>query len=137
VPLRTPDQPYVRIGLIAEANCDFARRLVRAVAPRIESLQLPVHDAVADYPAAPAERDPREAMSVVDVDDWDIARRCYQNSAISAAPNPYFETARIARISWFWAPGPAVIHFVGPLWQLVLVRNGVRSWRTEPATKAT
>jgi hypothetical protein len=75
-PLHKPDQPFLRIGLIAEENCDIAQRLVRAVAPRIESSQLPVRDAVATYPAALAERDPCQVLSVVggEVDHWDINR---------------------------------------------------------------
>jgi hypothetical protein len=79
-PLRTPDQPFVRIGLIGEEDCEFARRLVGAVAPRLESLQLPVRDAVAVYPAALAERDPCEVLSVVgaDVDHWGVASLPYE-----------------------------------------------------------
>jgi hypothetical protein len=79
-PLRTPDQPFVRIGLIGEGDCEFAQRLVRAIAPRVESLQLPVRDAVAIYPAALAERDPCQVLSVVgaDVDDWKVAPLPYE-----------------------------------------------------------
>jgi hypothetical protein len=75
-PLRQPDQPFVRVGLITEDNCDFAQRLVRAIAPRVESLQLPVRDAVATYPAVLAEHDPCQVLSVVgeDIDHWDITR---------------------------------------------------------------
>jgi hypothetical protein len=75
-PLRRPDQPFVRIGLIGEDSCDFAQRLVRAIAPRVEALQLPVRDAVATYPAVLAERDPCQVLSVVEpeVDRWDIGR---------------------------------------------------------------
>jgi len=75
-PLRKPDQPFVRVSLIAEEDCDFAQALVRAIAPRLESLQLPVRDAVATYPSAVAERDPCEVMSVLgaDIDGWDITR---------------------------------------------------------------
>jgi hypothetical protein len=75
-PLRSPDQPFVRIGLIGDEDCGFARRLVRAVAPRLESLQLPVRDAVATYPVALAERDPCQVLSVLggEVDQWDIGR---------------------------------------------------------------
>jgi hypothetical protein len=75
-PLRSPGQPFVRVGLIGEEDCDFARRLVRAVAPRLGSLQLPVRDAVATYPAALAERDPCQVLSVLggEVDHWDIGR---------------------------------------------------------------
>jgi hypothetical protein len=75
-PLRSPDQPFVRIGLIGDEDCGFAQRLVRAVAPRLESLQLPVRDAVAAYPVALAERDPCQVLSVLggEVDRWDIGR---------------------------------------------------------------
>jgi len=75
-PLRTPDQPFVRVGLIAEDNCDFAQDLVRAIAPKLEALRLPVRDAVAAYPVRLAERDPCQVMSVIsaDVENWDIGR---------------------------------------------------------------
>jgi hypothetical protein len=75
-PLRQPDQPFVRVGLIAEENCDFAKRLVRAIAPTVESLRLPVRDAVAVYPSALAERDPCQVLSVVaaEVERWDVTR---------------------------------------------------------------
>jgi hypothetical protein len=75
-PLRTPDQPFVRIGLIAEDNCNFAQGLVRAIAPRLESLQLPVRDAVGTFPVRLAERDPCQVMSVIgaDVENWDVGR---------------------------------------------------------------
>jgi hypothetical protein len=75
-PLRRPEQPFVRIGLIADENCEFAQRVTRAVAPVVESLRLPVRDAVATYPSALAERDPCQVLSVVttEVEHWDIAR---------------------------------------------------------------
>jgi hypothetical protein len=75
-PLRRPDQPFVRVGLITEENCDFAQRLARAIAPTVESLRLPVRDAVAVYPSALAERDPCQVVSVVgaDVEWWDVIR---------------------------------------------------------------
>lgn len=75
-PLRTPDQPFVRIGLIADKNCDFAQRMARAIAPRLESLQLPVRDAVGTFPVRLAERDPCQVMSLfgADVANWDIGR---------------------------------------------------------------
>jgi hypothetical protein len=75
-PLRQPDQPFVRVGLIADENCDFAQRLARAIAPTVESLRLPVRDAVAFYPSALAERDPCQVLSVVaaEVERWDVTR---------------------------------------------------------------
>jgi hypothetical protein len=75
-PLRQPDQPFVRVGLIADENCDFAQRLARAIAPTVESLRLPVRDAVAVYPSALAERDPCQVLSVIaaEVERWDVTR---------------------------------------------------------------
>jgi hypothetical protein len=75
-PLRSLDQPFVRIGLIGDEDCGFAQLLVRAVAPRLESLQLPVRDAVATYPVALAERDPCQVLAALaaEVDRWDIGR---------------------------------------------------------------
>jgi hypothetical protein len=75
-PLRQPDQPFVRVGLIAEENCDFAQRLARAIASTLESLRLPVRDAVGVYPSALAERDPCQVLSVLgaEVERWDVTR---------------------------------------------------------------
>jgi hypothetical protein len=75
-PLRQPDQPFVRVGLIADDNCEFAQRLARAIAPTVESSRLPVRDAVAAYPSALAEKDPCQVLSVVaaEVERWDVIR---------------------------------------------------------------
>jgi hypothetical protein len=75
-PLRKPDQPYLRIGLIAEDSCDFTRKVVQAIATRLASSPLPARDAVAQYPTALAERDPCQVLSALgpDVDHWDISR---------------------------------------------------------------
>jgi hypothetical protein len=75
-PLRQPEQPFVRVGLIGDENCDLAQRLARAVAPVVASLRLPVRDAVAVYPSALAEHDPCQVLSVVGapVERWDVAR---------------------------------------------------------------
>jgi hypothetical protein len=75
-PLRQPDQPFVRVGLIAEDNCDFAQRVAHAIAPPMESLRLPVRDAVAVYPSALAEHDPCQVLSAIgaEVERWDITR---------------------------------------------------------------
>jgi hypothetical protein len=75
-PLRQPDQPFVRVGLIAAENCEFAQRLARAIAPAVESSRLPVRDAVAVYPSTLAERDPCQVLAVVaaEVERWDGAR---------------------------------------------------------------
>jgi len=75
-PLRQPDQPFVRVGLITEENCEFAQGLARAIAQAVESTRLPVRDAVAVYPSALAERDPCQVLSVVaaEVERWDVIR---------------------------------------------------------------
>jgi hypothetical protein len=75
-PLRRPDQPFVRVGLIADENCEFAQRLARAVASTVASLRLPARDAVASYPSALAERDPCQVLSVLGAGatGWDITR---------------------------------------------------------------
>jgi hypothetical protein len=75
-PLRQPEQPFVRVGLIADENCDFAQRLARAVAPVVQSPRLPVRDAVAVYPSVLAEHDPCQVLSVVasEVERWDVTR---------------------------------------------------------------
>jgi len=75
-PLRQPEQPFVRVGLIADENCDFAQRLARAIAPVVESRRLPVRDAVAVYPSALAEHDPCQVLSAVasEVERWDVGR---------------------------------------------------------------
>jgi hypothetical protein len=75
-PLRQPDQPFVRVGMITEDNCEFAQRLAHAIASTLESLRLPVRDAVAVYPSALAERDPCQVLSVLgaEVAQWDVAR---------------------------------------------------------------
>jgi len=81
LPLRQPDQPFVRVGLIAEENCDFAQRLSRAIASTVEPLRLPARDAVAVYPNTLAERDPCQVLSVVagEVERWDVTRsRSYE-----------------------------------------------------------
>jgi hypothetical protein len=64
------------VGLIADENCDFAQRLARAIAPTVESLRLPVRDAVAVYPSALAERDPCQVLSAIggEVETWDVSR---------------------------------------------------------------
>lgn len=75
-PLRQLDQPFVRVGLIADENCQFAQRLAVAVASTVASMRLPARDAVAAYPNPLAERDPCQVLSVLgaDLDGWDVIR---------------------------------------------------------------
>ncbi|WP_029117290.1 hypothetical protein [Mycobacterium sp. URHB0044] len=73
-PARGADRPFVRIGLIADGNCEFVQRLVQAVAPRLAALRVPLRDAVAVYPAEVAEHDPCHVLSALDgqVGYWDV-----------------------------------------------------------------
>jgi hypothetical protein len=80
-PERGVDRPFVRIGLIADGNCEFVQRLVRAVAPRLATLHVPLRDAVATYPAEVAEHDPCHVLVALrgQVGHWDAAgSRPYQ-----------------------------------------------------------
>jgi len=80
-PARGLNRPFVRIGLIADANCEFVRRMVRALAPRLATLHVPLRDAVAAYPAEVAEHDPCHVLAVLsgEIGYWDVARsRPYQ-----------------------------------------------------------
>jgi hypothetical protein len=73
-PLRKPEQPFVRVGLIGADDCGIALRITDAIAQRLLTAPLPARDAAAVYPSALAERDPCEVLSVIgdDVDHWDI-----------------------------------------------------------------
>jgi hypothetical protein len=73
-PLRKPEQPFVRVGGIAEEDCGIAQRIAQAVAERVTTAPLPPRDAVAAYPVVLAERDPCQVLAVVgdDVEHWDI-----------------------------------------------------------------
>ena len=74
--LRKPDQPFVRIGLIGESDCDVTRKVVGAIAAGIAGAPLPPRDAAAVYPSALAERDPCEVLPAIagELDHWDIGR---------------------------------------------------------------
>jgi hypothetical protein len=75
-PPRVPDRPFVRIGLVADENCGFVQRLVRALAPRLAALHVPLRDALAVYPAEVAERDPCHVLAAVGSQAglWDVER---------------------------------------------------------------
>jgi hypothetical protein len=68
------DRPFVRIGLIADGNCEFVQRLVRAIAPRLAALHVPLRDAVSAYPAEVAEHDPCHVLAALrgQVGYWDV-----------------------------------------------------------------
>lgn len=73
-PLHKPQQPFVRVGLIADNDCGTAQRIAAAVAEWLGKGPLPARDAAAVYPAPLAERDPCEVLAGLggDVDRWDI-----------------------------------------------------------------
>jgi hypothetical protein len=73
-PARGPRRPFVRIGLIADGNCEFVQRMVRALAPRLAALRVPLRDAVGVYPAEVAEHDPCHVLDALggQVGFWDV-----------------------------------------------------------------
>jgi hypothetical protein len=73
-PPRGLDRLFVRIGLIADENCEFVQRLVRALAPRLAEMHLPLRDAVGAYPAEVAEHDPCRVLVTLSnqVGFWDV-----------------------------------------------------------------
>jgi hypothetical protein len=73
-PLRKPQQPFVRVGLIGADDCGIALRITDAIAQRLLTAPPPARDGAAVYPSALAERDPCEVLPLVgdDVDHWDI-----------------------------------------------------------------
>lgn len=73
-PPRGADRPFVRIGLIADGNCAFVQRLVRALAPRLAAVRVPLRDALATYPARVAEHDPCHVLAALrdQVGYWDV-----------------------------------------------------------------
>ena len=74
-PLHRPDQPFVRVELIGDADCAVPQRIANAVAERVTSAPLPPRDGAAVYLSALAERDPCEVLAALgeDVDHWDIS----------------------------------------------------------------
>jgi hypothetical protein len=80
-PARGLDRPFVRIGLIADGNCEFVQRMVRALAPRLATLHVPLREAVAAYPAEVAEHDPCHVVAALrgEIGYWDAQHsRPYQ-----------------------------------------------------------
>ncbi|MBV8929338.1 MAG: hypothetical protein JO152_09460 [Mycobacteriaceae bacterium] len=73
-PLRTPAQPFVRLGLIADSDCATVQRMAAGIAQRLATAPLPPRDGAAVYPARLAERDPCEVLGPLGerVDHWDV-----------------------------------------------------------------
>jgi hypothetical protein len=81
MPLRKPDQPFLRVGSIGAAECDLTRKVAAAVAQRVTTGVLPARDGASVYPTPLAERDPCEVLAplAAEVDHWDVNRsRAYQ-----------------------------------------------------------
>ena len=74
-PLRSPAQPLVSIGLIADQDCGLTQRIALAVAERVTTQPLPARDALAEYPSPLVDRDPCEVMSVAGADRLPVARQ--------------------------------------------------------------
>jgi hypothetical protein len=74
-PLRTPRQPFVRVGMLDDGDCGIAQRTANAIAERLQTTSLPVRDGAAVYPLVLAERDACEVLGALgaDVDHWDVA----------------------------------------------------------------
>ncbi|CAN5347667.1 hypothetical protein BH11ACT7_BH11ACT7_37900 [soil metagenome] len=91
--LSGPEQPYLRIGVIAETDCAGVPRVAQMIAENMANSPLPVRDGLAAYTTLLAERDPCAVLSVVDVGYWNISGttpyRCEFGVAGNAAdPEP-------------------------------------------------
>ncbi|MGB3482571.1 MAG: hypothetical protein WBB07_10210 [Mycobacterium sp.] len=75
-PLAGPEQPYLRVGMASEFDCDMVRRVASVVAARVADVPLPVRDGAAAYTTALAERDPCEILTALEgyvIDQWSIS----------------------------------------------------------------
>lgn len=75
-PLFGPEQPQVRVEMVAEADCGMVRRMTSAIAAAVARSPLPVRDGAAVYTTPLAERDPCEVLTTVASDEigyWNIA----------------------------------------------------------------
>ena len=74
-PLFGPEQPHLRIGMVAEYDCEQVRRVASAIATQVAQMPLPVRDGAASYTTPLAERDPCEVLTTVadaDIGYWNI-----------------------------------------------------------------
>jgi hypothetical protein len=85
-----PQQPHLRVGMIADTDCAGVPRVAQVIAENLVRSPLPVRDGLAAYTTPLAERDPCEVLSVVDVGYWNIsgtsAYRCEFGMARNADP---------------------------------------------------
>jgi hypothetical protein len=90
-PLAGPDQPHLRVGMIAGTDCAEVPRVAEVIAGKVARSPLPVRDGLAAYTTALAERDPCEVLTVVEAGSWNIAS---WNIAATATYRCEFEVVR-------------------------------------------
>jgi hypothetical protein len=74
-PLFGPEQPQLRISMVAEPDCAVVRRVASAIAEHVGRTPLPVRDGAAAYTTPLAERDPCEVLTTLADDEigfWNI-----------------------------------------------------------------
>lgn len=89
-PLSGPEQPQLRISMVAETGCDGVPQVAEVIAENLTRSALPVRDGLAAYTTELAERDPCEVLPELEVGYWDIAGssayRCVFGVARAADP---------------------------------------------------
>jgi hypothetical protein len=74
-PLFGPEQPQLRVEMVAESDCGVVRRVTAVLAARVTRPPLPVRDGAAVYTTPLAERDPCEVLATLADDEigyWNI-----------------------------------------------------------------
>jgi hypothetical protein len=74
-PLFGPEQPQLRVEMVAESDCGVVRRVTSAIASGVAGSPLPVRDGAAAYTTPLAERDPCEVLTTLADDEigyWNI-----------------------------------------------------------------
>ncbi|AQA02783.1 hypothetical protein BVC93_10460 [Mycobacterium sp. MS1601] len=74
-PLFGPEQPHLRVSMVAESDCATVRRVASVIAERVAGGSLPVRDGAAAYTTALAERDPCEILAALpagDIGYWNV-----------------------------------------------------------------
>lgn len=74
-PLFGPEQPHLRVSMVAAPDCATVRRVVSGLAARVADGRLPVRDGAATYTTSLAERDPCEILAALpagDVGYWNV-----------------------------------------------------------------
>jgi hypothetical protein len=74
-PLFGPEQPQLRVAMVAESDCGVVRRVASLIAARVAGSSLPVRDGAAAYTTLLAERDPCEVLTTLadqEIGYWNI-----------------------------------------------------------------